>query len=62
MKNRLFNTPFEMGLRVMLLLASAPKKTFTVDRIVELDFIACYPVDFDLSFANLHGDNDYKYG
>ena len=62
MMNKLFNTPFEMGLRVILLLSISPESSFTVDRIVGLDFISCYPVDFNLPFSNLHGDNDYKYG
>lgn len=62
MKSRLFNTPFEMGLRMILLLSVSPKDTFSVDRIVGLDFITSYAADFDLPYGNLHGDNHMKYG
>ena len=62
MKSKLFNSPFEMGLRIVLLLSSAPKDKFSVDRIIGLDFISCYASDFGLPFPNLHGDNGYRYG
>ena len=62
MNSTLFNSPFEMGLRALLLLSSAPKQEFTVDRIVALDFITCYSADFGLPYQNLHGENNYKYG
>lgn len=62
MKNKLFNSPFEMSLRMMLLLAAAPKEKFTIDRIIGLDFISCYAADFGMPYANLHGDNGYRYG
>jgi len=61
-QRRLFNSPFEMGLRTLLLLSCAPTKAFSIDRIVGLDFVACYAADFSLSCANLHGINNYKYG
>ena len=62
MKSRLFNTPFEMGLRMILLLSVSPKDAFSVDRIIGLDFITSYAADFDLAYGNLHGDNHMKYG
>ncbi len=62
MKNKLFNSPFEMSLRIMLLLAAAPKEKFSVDRIIGLDFISCYAADFNVPYANLHGNNGYRYG
>ena len=62
MKIRLFNTPFEMGLRMILLLSASPKNAFSVDRIVGLDFITSYAADFSLPYGNLHGDNHLKYG
>lgn len=62
MKNKLFNSPFEMSLRIMLLLAAAPKEKFSVDRIIGLDFISCYTADFNVPYANLHGNNGYRYG
>ena len=62
MKCKLFNSPFEMGLRIIVLLAVAPKKRFSIDRIIGIDFISCYASDFGLPFPNLHGDNGYRYG
>lgn len=59
---KLFNTPFEMELRLTLLLSKDPKRAYTVERMVALDFISCYAADFGIPFANLHGENDYKYG
>lgn len=59
---KLFNTPFEMELRLSLLLSVDSSKPYTVERMVALDFISCYAADFSLPFANLHGDNDFKYG
>ena len=61
MNDRLFNTPFEMGLRIIMLLSAAPKKSFSVDRIIALDFITSYASDFRLPFANLHGENNFRY-
>ena len=62
MRNKLFNSAFEMSLRITLLLAAAPKEKFSVDRIIGLDFISCYAADFNMPYANLHGDNGYRYG
>lgn len=61
-KNLLFNSPFEMGLRIMSLLSVTPRKSFSVDRIIGFDFITCYADDFGLPYPNLHGLNNYKYG
>ena len=60
-QTQLFNSPFEMGLRIILLLSASSRQPCTVDRIVGLDFITCYAADFDLPYPNLHGMNNYKY-
>lgn len=62
MKNKLFNSPFEMSLRVALLLASVPNERLSIDRIIGLDFISCFAADFGIPYTNLHGDNGYRYG
>ena len=62
MRSRLFNTPFEMGLRTILLLSVSPKDALSVDRVVGLDFITSYASDFDLPYRNLHGNNHMKFG
>lgn len=62
MQNRLFNSVFEMELRVLLLLSTGHKKNYTIERIVALDFIICYAECFQFPYENLHGDNNYMYG
>jgi len=61
-QTQMFNSPFEMGLRILLLLSTTSRQPYSVDRIVGLDLIACYAADFDLPYPNLHGMNNYKYG
>ena len=62
MEFKLFNSPFEMELRTLLLLSADTKNAYSIDRIVSLDFIVCYAADFNLPYGNLHGQNNYKYG
>ena len=59
MKNDLFNSTFEMGLRIATLLCVDDKRSYSVTRILALDFIACYANTFGFSDKNLHGDNPY---
>ena len=60
-ENTIFNSSFEIGLRVLLLLSAAKKKAFSAERIVALDFITCYASNFQMPFLNLQGDNQYMY-
>ena len=62
MDAKLFNSTFEMELRILLLLSESNGSQYTVDRIVALDFITCYSADFSLPYGNLHGENSYKFG
>lgn len=62
MNDKLFNSPFEMELRTLLLLSQNCNEAYSVDRIVALDFISCYSADFNIPFGNLHGQNNFKYG
>lgn len=59
--NSIFNTTFEISLRVLLILEAAPASWRTVDIIAASDFITVYAKDFGLADDNLHGDNSYKY-
>jgi hypothetical protein len=59
--SKLYNTPFEASLRMLLLLESATKQGFSVDMMTGIDFIAIYGKEFDLPLENLHGDNRYKF-
>lgn len=56
----LFNSVFEMSLRIMLLLSVNGNKYYSAEQITFLDFINCYSEDYDLPFANLHGTNNQK--
>lgn len=58
--NVVFNTPFEMSLRVLMIL-HVTQTRLSVDRIAALDFITIYGKDFGVSKHNLHGDNNYRF-
>ena len=57
MMTNVFNTTFELSLRVLLTLDSSNNSPRTVDIITALDFITVYGKDFGISDENLHGDN-----
>lgn len=59
--NNIFNTPFEVSLRVLLTLEASPRHWVSSDWITAVDFITTYCKDFGLSDENLHGENNYKY-
>lgn len=56
----IFNTAFEVSLRVLIIL-NVTKKNLSIDRISALDFIIIYGKDFGVSEYNLHGDNNYRF-
>lgn len=58
---KIFNSDFEMKLRILLLL-SQTKRALSREEIVHLDFITIYSADFGIGEENLHGDNNFKYG
>lgn len=57
---RLFNSTFENSLRIILLL-DAFNSPQTVDMLYAADFMTVYGKTFDLSNADLNGDNKYKF-
>ena len=59
--NKLFNTPFESGMRAMMVLAAAHSRGMTVDRITAYDFMTIYGKSFEISEKNLHGDNSLNF-
>ena len=61
MTESVFNSTFEMELRILLLMSAAKKKAFSLDRIVSLDFIVCYAGSFQLPYLNPQGDNQYMF-
>lgn len=61
MKNDLFNSTYEMELRIAALLCEGKESSFSVERILAIDFMVCYAKDFHFSDSNLHGDNSFMY-
>ena len=61
MTESIFNSSFEIELRVLLLLSAAKKKAFAVERIVALDFIVCYAGNFQMPYLNPQGDNQHMF-
>ena len=60
MSNRLFNTPFEISLHVVLLL-DVVNAAITQDRITAYDFIAVYCEDFGIADRSLNGENGFAF-
>lgn len=59
--NEVFNSPFEAGLRTLLILYTLQPKSATIDRIAAYDFITIYGKIFNVSNFNLHGDSNLKF-
>lgn len=59
--NELFNTPFETGLRALLILYSTQTRGMTIDRITSYDFMTIYGSDLGISEKNLHGINHFSF-
>lgn len=60
MSNKLFNTPFELSLHVVLLL-NVTGAGLTLDRIAAYDFIAIYCEDFGIADRSLNGENGFAF-
>lgn len=58
--NELFNTVFEVSLRVLLIL-NATREKLSLEKITAFDFIANYGTDFQVSDYNLHGNNRLRF-
>ena len=56
-----FNTPFEISLRVLLTLSIDETQTKTADMIAAADFISVYGQAFGLADENLNGDNAFNF-
>ena len=61
MSNKVFNTEFEISMRLLLILALSEKKKLTFDSLVIADFISNYSKEFGLSHSNLHGENEFSF-
>lgn len=57
---RIFNTPFENALRLLLLLSFYKEHMMSLDRLTALDFIALYGRDLGISPISLNGQNTFS--
>lgn len=58
--NNVFNTPFEISVRVLLTL-SVQNQPISFDLIYISDFLTTYGRDFEITETNLNGDNSYHF-
>lgn len=59
--NNIFNSTFEISLRVLLILDCSEDSYYSSDMLAAIDFISVYGHDFGIGVTNLHGDNLFKY-
>ena len=59
--NKIFNTEFEVSLRLILLLRMAGKVGLSVDRAAITDYASIYSKNCGLSSENLNGDSSYSF-
>lgn len=57
----MYNSVFEIKLRILIILAETTLNCLSEDMILAVDFMAIYGKEFLISNNNLHGDNTYKY-
>ena len=60
MRNKIFNTPFENMLRI-LLLTETVNKPMNIDRMAALDFLCIFGKKCRVLDKNLHGDNEFGF-
>lgn len=58
---KVFNTKFEISLRLLLLLAKADKPV-DLEFIHVVDFVATYAKAFSIADENVNGDNQFMFG
>ena len=56
-----FNTPFEISMRVLLMLSVDETRAMTIDMIAAVDFITIYGNTFEIADENLNGNNVYNF-
>lgn len=59
--NNIFNSPFEISLRVLLILTEYEGNYLSSDMLAATDFITVYGAAFGVSETNLHGDSLFKF-
>lgn len=56
-----FNTSFETGLRIILILNYVHPKSYSIEKLTAYDFITLYGRDFGISPDNLQSENFFRY-
>lgn len=59
MNEQIFNTEFEISIRILSLLFNSSKK-LSLEKISYLDFISTYSKDFSVNQFNIHGESNFK--
>lgn len=57
----IFNTEFEVSLRIVIILSEYEDSSLTSDMITIVDFLSIYNNTFEISDKNLHGNNPFKF-
>lgn len=60
MSSKLYNSPFEMSLHILLILSEC-SRPITIDRIIACDFMTVYSTAFGLSDIPLNGENGFAF-
>lgn len=57
--SKVFNSVFEVSLRLLILLSENENKEMTLDRIAAFDYMAIYGSSFGVADTDLHGENEF---
>ena len=59
MNTQVFNTEFEVSLRILCILANTNEE-MSFEQLLYFDFISTYAREFELAKYNIQGDSNYK--
>ena len=59
MNNQVFNTEFEVSLRILCILANTNEE-LSFEQLLYFDFISTYAKEFGFAKYNIQGDSNYK--
>lgn len=61
MSDLVYNSPFEVSLRLLLSFSVKAERWLSSDMVAALDFIAIYAASFGIDNKNLNGDGGFKF-
>ena len=59
--NLIFNSDFELSLRILLVLYNQVNTSLNINEIISYDILTIYGNNYDLAEENLNGNNPYSY-